>query len=411
MRISLLSAGIVLTAALTPVATFARGPIVTPSIIADLNLSQKLDLSEKKAEILVEKLNPLMLETVLNKKLPTPEQKQITVVGTVSSLSGTDIVLKVGEGLFKIRTNADTKFVPRSGSSIAFTDIRVGDRVTVQGIVQAENDILASRVQDQAIRVQRATLTGTVTSLATDGKSLVIKTKQRGTQTILLDEKTKILKNGDAATAASLTVGAEVTVNGVRNRDNGNVLAEKINVRVPLVRIHIEGTVSAIEDGRLRVLATDGKTYNVDIRASSLVFSQYLRMNKKLLAVGDRVDVWARAEAGSLDLKAYFIRNLSQVNAASRVIGLRDNGTTVEAETGDRVVLKLGNDYVWSAVTNENAAVLAPISGETLAFKAATVGKTELTLTGEPRCRTSTPACAMSSISFRVWVNVVGSAS
>ncbi len=410
MRISLLSAGIVLTAALTPVATFARGPIVTPSVIADLDLSQKLDLSRKKAEILVDKLNPSMLERVLNKKLPAAEHKQITVVGTVSSLSGTDIALKVGESLFKVRTNADTKFVPRSGSAIAFADLRVGDRVTVQGTVQAEKDILATRVHDHAVRVQRVTLTGTVTSIATDSKSLVIKTKQRGTQTVLLDEKTKILKNGDATTAASLTVGAEVMVNGVRNRDNENTLAEKINIRVPLVRVHVEGTVSAIEDGRLRVLATDGKTYNVDIRASSLVFSQYLRMNKKALAVGDRVDVWARAETGSLDLKAYFVRNLSQVNATSRVIGLRDNGTTVEAETGDRIVLKLGNDYVWSAVTNENTTVLAPISGESLAFKAATVGKTELTLTGEPRCRTATPACGTPSVSFRVWVNVVGRA-
>ncbi len=411
MRTSLLSAGIALTAALTPVATFARGPIVTPSVISQIDFSEKLDRSHEGVEKLADKLSPAALEAVLRKKLPAPEQKQITIVGTVSSLSGTDIVLKVGEGTFKIRTNAETKFVPRSGSAIAFGDIRVGDQLTVQGAVQAEKDVLASRIHDQSIRIQRVTLVGTIASVATDGKSLVVKTAKRGNQAVMVDEKTKVLKNGEATTAASLVVGAEVTVNAVGNRDNENVLAEKINIRVPLVRVQIEGTVSAIEDGRLQVLATDGKTYRVDIRSSSLVFSQYLRMNKKALAVGDRVDVWARAEANSLDLKAYFVRNLSQVNATSRVIGLRDNGTTVQAETGDRVVLKLGDDYAWSAVTNENTTVLAPVSGQSMAFKAGAVGKTELTLTGEPRCRTATPACSKSSIVFRVWVNVVAQAS
>ncbi len=411
MRTHLLVAGVALTAAFTPVATFARTPIVTPPVIANLDLSGKIDLFQKKAEIVSEKVSPAVLEAVKGKKLPSVEQKQITVVGTVSSLSGTDIVLKVGEGSFKIRTNAETKIVPRSGAAIALEDIRVGDRLLVQGTVQAETDILANRIQDETIRVERLTLAGTIASVAADGKSLVVKTKNRGEQTVLLNEKTKILKNGDEATSASLTVGAEVTVHSVWNRDNTSAAAEKIQIRVPVVRVHIEGTVSAIEGNRLRVLGTDGKTYNVDIRASSLVFGNYLRLNKKFLAVGDRVDVWARAETGSLDLKAYFVRNLSQVNATTRTIGMRDNGTTVQAETGDRILLKLGNDYVWSAVSNENAAVLAPISGQDLTFKAATVGKTELTLTGEPRCRTSVPACGAPSVSFRVWVNVVAQAS
>ena len=100
-----------------------------------------------------------------------------------------------------------------------------------------------------------------------------------------------------------------------------------------------------------------------------------------------------------------------QAEPAKPPITLADNGRTIDLAVGDRVLLQLGDAYIW-AVQIADPAVLSRVVNVTVVkgaqglYEAKQSGTTTLTAAGDPACRQVQPPCAQPSRLFRVQVRV-----
>jgi hypothetical protein len=92
---------------------------------------------------------------------------------------------------------------------------------------------------------------------------------------------------------------------------------------------------------------------------------------------------------------------------SSSIITLQDNGNMIHLKIGERFLLKLGENYNWSPIIdNQTVASRVPnimvIRGAQGLYEAHNPGEAVLTATGDPLCRSVIPACGMPSIIFRL---------
>jgi uncharacterized protein DUF5666/carboxypeptidase family protein len=83
--------------------------------------------------------------TVTPTRTPQPEDEGRDVEGRVGTITGASFVLMTGSGMVTIQTSGATQF-RRDGDPASFADIRTGTEVEVQGQVQPDSSVLASRV-------------------------------------------------------------------------------------------------------------------------------------------------------------------------------------------------------------------------------------------------------------------------
>ncbi len=330
-----------------------------------------------------------------------------TVRGSLTTLNGSTLTLLVGGVSFQIDASTAT-FTHRSGGTMTLNDLQLKDELIVHGTWVDGGILKAKKVQDMSLQKRSGTFAGAVLSLESTSttNSFVMTTHKREKQTITWNAETKITKNGVAASSSEILIGRNVRVHGTWNRTNSNVMAKTIAITVPLVRTHVIGQVTAINDGTITVLS-EGKTYLISLRKSVLMFSQYQHMKAKDIHVGDRVDVWARGEKDALTLQAYFVHDLSQMNNKTHVITIKDLGMTRTLEVGDRLLVRLSDGFTWTNASSSNVNVLAPVVGTSITFSAKAVGASIVSVNGDPICRSATPACAAPSTLFHVNVNVV----
>lgn len=86
--------------------------------------------------------------------------------GTVNSISGKTFVLKNQRGTFTIQTDGNTQFRMR-GALVSFGDLKVGQKVEVEGPPQPDGSILASRVKIENPEDEEEDVTRTPTPTVT----------------------------------------------------------------------------------------------------------------------------------------------------------------------------------------------------------------------------------------------------
>ena len=93
-------------------------------------------------------------------------------------------------------------------------------------------------------------------------------------------------------------------------------------------------------------------------------------------------------------------------------ITLADNGKTFLIHTGDGFLLNLGMDvYDWTVSIDDQNVIsreknVMPIRGAQGIYQGMSQGQTVLSAVGDPLCRTSTPACMMPSLIFKITIIV-----
>jgi len=85
------------------------------------------------------------------------------------------------------------------------------------------------------------------------------------------------------------------------------------------------------------------------------------------------------------------------------MITRENNGETFTLHPGDRFVLQLGEEYIWTVKIADEAVVgrvvnITPVPGSQGVFEAKTAGATSLIVSGDPPCRTAKPPCSMPSV-------------
>lgn len=240
------------------------------------------------------------------KKLST--DVQVSLMGKVTALSGTNITVLGNNGSSYVIDASSAKLVRRYGGTMTVADIQVNDQVFVQGTLVGAS-IKAKAIENFSLQARNGAFSGTVQSVS--GNSFVLKSQNRGMQTVLTSVNTKFLKNGAAATLADVVVGATVHVDGIWNNTNNNVMANKVRVTVKQEQVRLNGTVSALSGTTLTLNGMDGKTYTVNVVAAILASSSYYGKDWTNLKVGDRVQVWGKMMTGSTQVTSSMVINFS----------------------------------------------------------------------------------------------------
>lgn len=83
--------------------------------------------------------------TVTPTRTPQPEDEDRDLEGRVGTITGASFVLMTGSAMVTIQTTGATQF-RKDGDPASFADIKTGTEVEVQGQVQPDSSVLASRV-------------------------------------------------------------------------------------------------------------------------------------------------------------------------------------------------------------------------------------------------------------------------
>jgi uncharacterized protein DUF5666 len=153
---------------------------------------------------------------------PSPGKK-VEFDGTVESV--TPPTLKVAGQI--VVTNGDTK-IKRSGQAITLGDVKVGDKVEVEGVAQPDGSVLASKIKveddenDDDQGENEVEFQGTI-------QSITPPTLMVSGRTVVTNGSTRIRSGDKIITLTDLKPGEKVEVDGTRQAD-GSVLASKIKV-------------------------------------------------------------------------------------------------------------------------------------------------------------------------------------
>ncbi len=95
----------------------------------------------------------------------------------------------------------------------------------------------------------------------------------------------------------------------------------------------------------------------------------------------------------------------------TNVITLDNNNQLITLHVGESFLLKLGQEYQWSPVIDNQAVIsripnIAVVVGAQGIYLAHAAGTAVMTVTGDPACRQSKPACMMPSLVFTLHIEV-----
>jgi hypothetical protein len=145
--------------------------------------------------------------------------QQVQFSGTVASV-GSGQLMVAGK---TVMVGPSTTIVDSKGGKLALTDVKAGDTVDVDGAVQSNGSILASKIKDesQGGGAQQVEFDGKITAIGS-GQLTV------GGKTVMVDGNTRIVgEDGKTLALTDLKVGDSVQVDGTK-QSNGSILASKI---------------------------------------------------------------------------------------------------------------------------------------------------------------------------------------
>jgi len=155
---------------------------------------------------------------------PTPSPGgKVELEGTVESV--TPPSLKVSGRI--VMTNADTK-IKRDDRTITLADVKVGDKVEVQGAAQADGSVLATKIKveddenDDNQGENEVDFQGTIQSITPP--TLMVSGRM-----VVTNGSTRIRSGDKTIALTDLKPGEKVEVEGTKQAD-GSVLASKIKV-------------------------------------------------------------------------------------------------------------------------------------------------------------------------------------
>lgn len=229
--------------------------------------------------------------------------------GTVTNISGSTFTLTASNGgIYTVDASA-AKAYRRFGAAMQVGDIQPGDSVVVKGSVDGSS-IKAEYVRDTSLQARNGVFSGKVTALS--GSSFTLQTYGRGQQTVNIDGSTVFKKNGQPAQVSDLAVGSQVRVAGVWDKTNNNVSAKYVNIVVRMVRANLTGTLTAVSNPTLTISGSNGMTYTVDAAKARVVNKSGGKLGLGDLSIGDNLRIYGRHEAGSVNVTAILVRDLSK---------------------------------------------------------------------------------------------------
>lgn len=184
---------------------------------------------------------------------PVYEPRAVTVKGRVTIVSSSTLPadltvaldsiapkkLKNFPGIFPtkgtvlaVHLTVDTKLVRKYSGRADFSELAVGDSVSITGRLQADGSVSASMVKDQSEQATFNAKRGTVLSIDVEGKTFVVKNGDKEYK-VFVTLATKFTKdNGESVAFLDLHVGDWVAVRGVVRRATSEINADSVVIKV-----------------------------------------------------------------------------------------------------------------------------------------------------------------------------------
>jgi len=233
--------------------------------------------------------------------------RQSKLAGTVSAVDGYSVVFSTAKGI-SYTADANNSKITRRGKKVPVSDIEVGDKVAVVGVVVSGNNVVASTIVHTIVPPKNVQYQGKVIVLEGDTSTLQISAKK--TQNIDIIETTVFKINSKPAQRADLTFGATVQVAAILYK-TGKITAKSINIIIKILPITVVGTLVAKTDTVLTVNTNNGTVYAVDITKAKLVRKNGKKAGLAELNIGDRLQIQGKHVAESTNVTASLVKDLS----------------------------------------------------------------------------------------------------
>jgi hypothetical protein len=252
--------------------------------------------------------------TVLTVSLLLPTvafARQSKLAGTVSAVDGYSVVFSTAKGI-SYTADATNSKITRRGKEIPVSNIEVGDKVSIVGVVSGSN-MVASTIVHTIVPPKNVQYQGKVIVLKGDTSTLQISAKK--TQNIDIIETTVFKINSKPAQRADLTFGATVQVAAILYK-TGKITAKSINIIIKILPITVVGTLVAktdtvLTDTVLTVNTNNDTVYAVDITKAKLVRKNGKKAGLAELNIGDRLQIQGKHVAESTNVTASLVKDLS----------------------------------------------------------------------------------------------------
>ncbi len=170
-------------------------------------------------------------------------QGNVTLVGTVSAISGKTLSVSSWGGVWTVDTT-NAKLVRRFGGESNLAEFKVGDKVTVHGTATTSSlAITAKSVQNETIQAKGVNPIGTISNVT--ATSFTLSTRDGKTYSVTTDSSTKITLNKATTTLAGLLTSVAVRVDGVINRNDNSILASRVSQDTTMSRGVIVSNITA----------------------------------------------------------------------------------------------------------------------------------------------------------------------
>lgn len=338
------------------------------------------------------------------------QEVQVTLTGRIVTTREDGFILELADTSRVEVETEDAKLLSALGVSISLSDLQVHDQVRLVGTREG-NEVHARLVQEMSTTSPQASFVGAgvITSLDAQARLFDLKTMSQGTVSVHVGEDTRITKDGTTASWSDLALQKQVQVIGMWDTEHERVHAHEVRIRSVQTHMSVMGRVTGVSTSSLTLVTDAGTSYTVNARNALILSNTFVRLTVNDIRVGDELHVWGFTQDSSSTLEARLIIDTSRSSSILRLVTFADTNGSLQVVTGDRLRLELGQGYQWSVQTSNSdvlARVTDPAGNSQGTYEARAVGEAQLTATGTPTCASSTPACAMPSLSFRLRVNV-----
>ncbi|MBI5530013.1 MAG: hypothetical protein HY918_00745 [Candidatus Doudnabacteria bacterium] len=234
-----------------------------------------------------------------------------TITGYAQKISGSTVVLASSNGAKYSAEVGQATLTRKNGAPMRLTEILVGDKVEVKGILWGDNSISASSLRNMSLYTHNGSFSGKITEIDPWSQSFTLQSSKYGNQTIKTDSLTVFKKNGSSSTFKDLELGMSMTVKGAWDRSTTVIAAREVNGTLRLINIDFTGTLTMKSDGAITVIGNGNVIYGVDITKAKLQNKSGKTLSLSLFNLSDTIRVQGKHVSGSVKVLAETVKDLS----------------------------------------------------------------------------------------------------
>lgn len=159
----------------------------------------------------------------------------ITLRGTVTATSSNSVTILSGGKTWIVNLLDRAKVLARHMHRVSVANIKVGDKVMVQGKVDSASSttVSAKLLQDLSLNEKKVTLHGVISNLSADLRSFTLMLKNGKSVNVKLNSDATVRATSTStSTLSGLSNGITINVSGLLNGSDNSLAGAKVNLNV-----------------------------------------------------------------------------------------------------------------------------------------------------------------------------------